>query len=258
MVTIADINGDGKPDLVFGGSSSSGGSVTVLLGKGDGTFQTGVTTAASSTDAPTGIVIVDENSDGKPDIVLGGATSPYYLPGNGDGTFTTAAAGYFILGVNSEHLKTADLTGLGLGDILLTSGQAIETFIAANSSSVAAGSFQLGLSSASGTASASTPATTTVTVTPQNGFASAVTLGCTGLPAGATCTFTPASVTPNGASGDIEPFHQRRRLRRRLIDCAWGPDRRQRYSCDVARIEATACRRLLVAGVRLGASDSPD
>jgi uncharacterized protein (TIGR03118 family) len=54
--------------------------------------------------------------------------------------------------------------------------------------------------------SASTPALTvvhgksvsaTLAVTPVNGFAGAVTLGCTGLPANSTCSFTPATVTVN-------------------------------------------------------------
>ena len=39
-------------------------------------------------------------------------------------------------------------------------------------------------------------ATSTVSVTPSNGFTSAVALACTGLPAGATCAFVPPSVTP--------------------------------------------------------------
>jgi len=38
--------------------------------------------------------------------------------------------------------------------------------------------------------------TTTATVGSLNGFSSAVALSCTGLPAGATCAFNPASVTP--------------------------------------------------------------
>ena len=40
--------------------------------------------------------------------------------------------------------------------------------------------------------------TATISVSPQGGFASAVTFGCSGLPAGASCTFSPASVTPPG------------------------------------------------------------
>ena len=41
-------------------------------------------------------------------------------------------------------------------------------------------------------------ATFTLTVTPTNGFDEAVGFVCTGLPTGASCSFTPASVTPNG------------------------------------------------------------
>ena len=37
-----------------------------------------------------------------------------------------------------------------------------------------------------------------VSVTPQNGFNSPVTLSCSGLPAGATCSFSPSPVTPSG------------------------------------------------------------
>jgi FG-GAP-like repeat len=42
-------------------------------------------------------------------------------------------------------------------------------------------------------------ATFTITVAPQNGFNNAVALSCSGLPAGANCAFTPASVTPSGS-----------------------------------------------------------
>jgi N-acetylneuraminic acid mutarotase len=40
----------------------------------------------------------------------------------------------------------------------------------------------------------------TVTVTPQNGFNAAVSFICTGLPSGATCSFSPATVTPSGSA----------------------------------------------------------
>jgi hypothetical protein len=42
--------------------------------------------------------------------------------------------------------------------------------------------------------------TTVVTVTPLNGFNSVVTLSCSGLPAGISCSFAPATVTPNGGT----------------------------------------------------------
>ena len=40
----------------------------------------------------------------------------------------------------------------------------------------------------------------TLTVTPQNGFSSTVNFGCTGLPGGATCSFSPTTVAPSGGA----------------------------------------------------------
>jgi hypothetical protein len=41
---------------------------------------------------------------------------------------------------------------------------------------------------------------TTLTITPMNGFNSTVSFACSGLPANATCSFNPATVTPSGAA----------------------------------------------------------
>lgn len=45
--------------------------------------------------------------------------------------------------------------------------------------------------------------TTTILFTPVNGFSSLVSFSCSGLPAGTTCTFSPAVVTPAGAPTSI-------------------------------------------------------
>ncbi|MGH9521369.1 MAG: FG-GAP repeat domain-containing protein [Terriglobales bacterium] len=201
VVAIADMNGDGLPDLIFAGNSSAGAgeSVTVVLGNGNGTFQSGVTSTAAGNDAATGIAVVDLNSDGKPDVVLGSSSSPYFMAGDGTGNLSSSQYGYMGLGNNGAHLKVADLTGLQLGDLLLSSGSAIEAFVASSPPTPSPG-FAISAAPAAGTATAAMPASTTVTVTPQNGFAGAVTLGCTGLPAGTSCTFSPATVTPSGAA----------------------------------------------------------
>jgi len=41
--------------------------------------------------------------------------------------------------------------------------------------------------------------TTSVSITPLNGFTSAISFGCSGLPAGASCSFAPPTVTPAGS-----------------------------------------------------------
>ncbi|MHB1865734.1 MAG: FG-GAP repeat domain-containing protein, partial [Candidatus Saccharimonadales bacterium] len=90
-LVAADMNGDGKLDAVFAGSSASGYSVNVALGNGDGTFQT-------PTDYPlpggnfNDMVVGDFNGDGKPDVMVTetssstGAGAIELFLGNGDGT----------------------------------------------------------------------------------------------------------------------------------------------------------------------------
>jgi subtilisin-like proprotein convertase family protein len=62
--------------------------------------------------------------------------------------------------------------------------------------------FSVACSPSSLNANQGASATSTCTVTSTGGFASSVALSCTGLPAGATCAFVPASVTPP-ANGSI-------------------------------------------------------
>jgi hypothetical protein len=100
------VNGDGKPDIVVANwcassctNSGGTGSVGVLLGNGNGTFQTVVTYGSGGFDALS-TAVADVNGDGKPDIVVsncsisGSACSGTgvigVLLGNGDGTFQTA------------------------------------------------------------------------------------------------------------------------------------------------------------------------
>jgi hypothetical protein len=77
---VADVNRDGKPDLVFVGNP-----VFVMLGNGDGTFQkpvTGPVVLGQSYAA-----VKDFNGDGAPDIVVATTNGLAFLKGNGDGTF---------------------------------------------------------------------------------------------------------------------------------------------------------------------------
>jgi hypothetical protein len=60
------MNGDGKPDLLLVNSDNT---VGVLLGNGDGTFQTAVSYSSAGTMAFS-LAVADVNRDGKPDIVV--------------------------------------------------------------------------------------------------------------------------------------------------------------------------------------------
>src|SRR5882724_1891225 len=104
-VAVADVSGDGKPDLVvanecMSSSNCTNGSVSVLLGNGDGTFQTGVTYNTGGFHADS-VAVGDVNGDGKPDLVVtnecasnscGTNGSVSVLLGNGDGTFQSAVS----------------------------------------------------------------------------------------------------------------------------------------------------------------------
>jgi len=60
--------------------------------------------------------------------------------------------------------------------------------------------FAAALSPTSGTVAPGQSAMTTVTLTPSNGFSQSVALSCSGLPTGATCSFSSASVAVNGSA----------------------------------------------------------
>src|SRR5207245_1738207 len=90
-VVVGDFNGDGVPDLAVANELDldlSGGTVEVLLGKDDGTFQAARTVVAARA-RRTSIVVGDFNGDGKPDLAVAnfGSNTVSVLLGNGDGTF---------------------------------------------------------------------------------------------------------------------------------------------------------------------------
>jgi hypothetical protein len=72
-VAIADINGDGQPDLVVANAvlelgDSDQNDAAVLLGNGDGTFQTPVAFLVGKD--PKSMALGDFNLDGKPDVAV--------------------------------------------------------------------------------------------------------------------------------------------------------------------------------------------
>src|ERR1035437_3155166 len=83
-VAVGDFNGDGKLDLVVNNAGSAG-TVSVLLGNGDGTFQAPINSAAGT--ASRSLVVGDFNGDGKLDLAMGANGAVSVLLGNGDGTF---------------------------------------------------------------------------------------------------------------------------------------------------------------------------
>jgi hypothetical protein len=115
---IADLNGDGHPDLVVGNGYAS--TVSVLLGNGDGTFQ--ARAEYPTRDYPTSVAIADLNADGKLDLAATNLGDPYadhstvsVLLGNGDGTFGTRKE--FGTGGGPRSISIADLNADGKPDL---------------------------------------------------------------------------------------------------------------------------------------------
>lgn len=124
-VALGDLNGDGILDLVTAGATStSDGSATVRLGRGDGTFGDAAS-YATETAKSWEVSLSDVNNDGVLDIVTaglqdGGAGYATIRIGRGDGTFGTAVS-YATESGGSNGLYLGDVNNDGKVD-LVTSG----------------------------------------------------------------------------------------------------------------------------------------
>jgi hypothetical protein len=116
-VVTADVNGDGKLDLITANQGTynsstgtfAGGGVSVLLGKGRGVFGAAQNYAVGSAIS---VAVGDFNGDHKLDVVTGSGS---VLLGNGDGTFRI---GPNYTGGLSVYLAAADLNGDGKLDLI--------------------------------------------------------------------------------------------------------------------------------------------
>jgi hypothetical protein len=131
-MALGDLNGDGEVDIAVVDAVFEAYSISVLLGKGDGTF-------ARKTDYPIGkdafaILLGDLNGDHKPDLITPSrdAGTVSVLLGKGDGTFADAVdypAGGHVYGVALGDLDNdgsldiaAAVLGPGAATVLLGKG----------------------------------------------------------------------------------------------------------------------------------------
>jgi len=121
FVAVGDFKEDGVPDLavantnLFGTGSSS---VSVLLGKGDGTFDAAVNYGVGRN--PRSIAVGDFNADHHADLAVANENGPRVsiLAGNGDGTFQPAVN--FPAGRRPFFVAAADFNRDGALDLVVT------------------------------------------------------------------------------------------------------------------------------------------
>ena len=145
-VAIGDLNGDGNADLAVGNvtlGSPAVGTVTIMLGNGDGTFPSGTPYATGNGNKS--VAIKDLNADGKPDIVsanyLDGTAS--VLIGNGNGTFQPKVD--YLTGASSYSVALDDVSGDGKPDIVTANGGSVSVLLGNGN-----GTFQAKLDQATG------------------------------------------------------------------------------------------------------------
>ena len=120
-IVVADLNGDGKLDLAI--ANYEGGTLTVLLGNGDGTFTPASGSPITVGNGPYAIAVADLNGDGKLDLSVANYldNTLTILLGNGDGTFTSASGSPFAVGAGPSSVAVGDFNGSGRLGLAVTS-----------------------------------------------------------------------------------------------------------------------------------------
>lgn len=187
----ADLNDDGKPDLISGSQ--------VALGNGDVTF----TLLPSFSQNVT--AISDLSGDGRPDAVYqaynDNMSQTGVMLGNGDGTFGAPTNVFNTTNNQYQEVVVADMNGDGRPDLLFfaVGGGAVGVLL-----NTTPPGFEVSASALSpATVIAGSSATSTVNVIPTFGFNKAVTLSCAGLPAGVSCSFVPPSFTNSSGNSAL-------------------------------------------------------
>lgn len=127
-ISIADLDGDGKPDIILANSSNNAVSIFKNLssvGNVSLAPKLNYITNNGSTDYPTKVSIADMNGDGKPDIValFGNALNSFSILKNtaNSGTISFAARADYTTNGSADAIAISDLDGDGKPDMAIAS-----------------------------------------------------------------------------------------------------------------------------------------
>jgi VCBS repeat protein/centrosomal CEP192-like protein len=138
-VAVGDFNRDGYPDFVVVNNVDA--TVSVYMGKADGTFTALAPFSTGAATAPTAVAVADFNGDGKPDlaVTLNGADKVAIFTGKGDGTFNAEVS--FGTGSGPIALVAADFNGDKKFDLAIANNVASSVTVLLNHSTTTLLSF---------------------------------------------------------------------------------------------------------------------
>jgi len=122
-LAIADMNGDGKPDIIT--SSGNSGFISVFLNTSTpGNFKLATRQDFTNFNHADGLVVADIDGDKMPDIIVsefsGGAVSVYRNLSSG-GNLQLGTRAVFTVGTNPTNVEVADINNDGMLDIIIRS-----------------------------------------------------------------------------------------------------------------------------------------